>query len=136
MRKCNLKDCTYFDGRENNNCDTHLDCLNCQWYLQENSIQLLPIKNGSYEDTYLLRRKLIDKIERLKIAIDSNELCKKYDVLFDNLREQHKSYIIKEFHNVIQTMLQLLIYEGITVEEIIQEQEKHFDTLEKEGWEL
>ena len=42
--------------------------------------------------------------------------------------------MIEEFYDVIQSMLQLLLFEGVSLMEIIEGQEKHFEKLEKRGW--
>ena len=54
--------------------------------------------------------------------------------MFEDKIPYDKENIIEEFYDVIQSMLQLMIFEGLTLEEIIEGQEKHFEKLESRGW--
>lgn len=134
MRKCNLSDCTYFDRCENNNCNTHSDIKECEWYLLENSIQLKPITNESFKNITEFEKKIIEENNEFKIANNSYNISKRFDFFANKTEESWKENIIEEFYNVIQSMLQLMIFEGLTLEEIIEGQEKHFEKLEKRGW--
>lgn len=134
MRKCNLSDCAYFDRSENNNCDTHSDIKECEWYLSENSIQLKPITNETFKNITEFNKKLNEEINEFKMSINNLEVCYHYKNLFEDKIPYDKENIIEEFYDIIQSMLQLMIFEGLTLEEIIEGQEKHFEKLEKRGW--
>lgn len=134
MRKCNLSYCAYFDRSENNNCDTHFDIKECEWYLSENSIQLKPITNETFDDIVQFNWKLKEEFNEFKTSIHKYNLSLKYEEIFKSRIEFDKENIIEEFYDVIQSMLQLMIFEGLTLEEIIEGQEKHFEKLEKRGW--
>lgn len=134
MIKCNLSDCSYFDRSENNHCDTHKCVRDCEWYMKENSIQLKPITNEVFNNRNLFNKKINEEINEFKIAINNLELSKYYKNLFQDKIPHDKDNIIEEFYDVIQSMLQLMIFEGLTLEEIIEGQEKHFEKLEIRGW--
>lgn len=134
MIKCNLSDCTYFDHRENNHCECHKCVIDCVWYMKENSIQLKPITNEEFNNQTQFDRKVFEEINEFKSAIMSFRIAKKYKELLKETEQPIIENIIEEFYDVIQSMLQLMIFEGLTLEEIIEGQEKHFEKLESRGW--
>lgn len=136
MIKCNLSDCAYFDRSENNHCDTHKCVRDCEWYMKENSIHLKPITNEKFKHIVEFEKKIIEENSEFKIANNSYNISKKYEFFAGKTEEFWKENIIEEFYDVIQSMLQLMIFEGLTLEEIIEGQEKHFEKLESRGWEF
>nr|DAU33646.1 MAG TPA: Phosphoribosyl-ATP pyrophosphatase [Caudoviricetes sp.] len=134
MIKCNLTSCAYFECREDNNCVCHECVRDCEWYLKENSIQLKPITNETFDDIVQFNWKLKEEFNEFKTSIHKYNLSLKYEEIFKSRIELDKENIIEEFYDVIQSMLQLMIFEGLTLDEIIEGQEKHFEKLESRGW--
>lgn len=136
MNKCFINQCGYHDTREVNYCLRYNNVTKCHIYLENNSIQLKPITNEVFNNRNLFNKKINEEINEFKIAINNLELSKYYKNLFQDKITHDKDNIIEEFYDVIQSMLQLMIFEGLTLEEIIEGQEKHFEKLEKRGWEF
>ena len=99
-----------------------------------NSIKLKPITNETFKNISEFIKKLNEEINEFKISINIIEVCYHYKHLFEDKIPYDKENIIEEFYDVIQSMLQLMIFEGLTLEEIIEGQEKHFEKLESRGW--
>ena len=102
--------------------------------MNNNSIKLKSIVNEDFTDYYEFYNKLVEELDEFKTAIinlrATNLLPQYYEDFEDNIKEN----VIEEFYDVIQSMLQLMIFEGLTLEEIIEGQEKHFEKLESRGW--
>ena len=103
-------------------------------YMINKSIQLKTITNETFDDIPQFNWKLNEEFNEFKISIHKYNLSLKYEEIFKSRIELEKENIIEEFYDVIQSMLQLMIFEGLTLEEIIEGQEKHFEKLEKRGW--
>ena len=134
MNKCFINQCGYHDTKECNNCILYYKVTQCDIYMINNSIQLKPITNETFDDIALFNWKLNEEFNEFKISIHKYNLSLKYEEIFKNRIELYKENIIEEFYDVIQSMLQLMIFEGLTLEEIIEGQEKHFEKLESRGW--
>ena len=102
--------------------------------MNNNSIKLKPITNETFKNISEFIKKLNEEINEFKISINNLEVCYHYKHLFEDKIPYDKENIIEEFYDVIQSMLQLMIFEGLTLEEIIEGQEKHFEKLESRGW--
>lgn len=135
MIKCNLWDCAYYDKRKENNCEEHFDCKDCKFYLRDNSIQLIPIKNEDMETNKQYLKKFQEESGEFRMACHS---LRYYEFVENNhnMKKLSRENVIEEFYDCIQIMLQTMIYLGFTLEEIIEAQEKHFQKLESRGWEL
>ena len=102
--------------------------------MNNNSIKLKPITNETFKNISEFIKKLNEEINEFKISINILEVCYHHKHLFEDKIPYDKENIIEEFYDVIQSMLQLMIFEGLTLEEIIEGQEKHFEKLESRGW--
>ena len=102
--------------------------------MNNNSIKLKPITNETFKNISEFIKKLNEEINEFKISINILEVCYHYKHLFEDKIPYDKENIIEEFYDVIQSMLQLMIFEGLTLEEIIEGQEKHYKKLEGRGW--
>lgn len=134
MNKCYKKDCDFYCLSEENNCEIYFNIKKCEDYIKQNGILLKPITNEVFNDRHMFIKKINEEINEFKIAINNLELSKYYKNLFQDKIPHDKDNIIEEFYDVIQSMLQLMIFEGLTLEEIIECQEKHFEKLESRGW--
>lgn len=134
MNKCFINQCPYNDTRECNNCLRYINVTKCGIYVENNSIQLKPITNEKFKHIVEFEKKIIEENSEFKIANNSYNISKKYEFFAGKTEEFWKENIIEEFYDVIQSMLQLMIFEGLSLEEIIEGQEKHFEKLEKRGW--
>ena len=136
MNKCLINQCGYNDTRECNHCSIYNNVTICDIYMENNSIQLKTITNETFDSITQFNWKLNEEFNEFKISIHKYNLSLKYEEIFKSRIELEKENIIEEFYDVIQSMLQLMIFEGLTLEEIIEGQEKHFEKLEKRGWEF
>lgn len=134
MNKCFINQCGYHDTREGNYCLRYNNVTKCHIYLENNSIQLKPITNEEFNNQTQFDRKVFEEINEFKSAIMSFRISKKYEELLKETEQPIIENIIEEFYDVIQSMLQLMIFEGLNLEQIIEGQEKHFEKLEKRGW--
>lgn len=134
MNKCFINQCGYNDTRECNHCSIYNNVTICDIYMENNSLQLKPITNETFDDIAQFNWKLNEEFNEFKISIHKYNLSLKYEEIFKSRIELEKENIIEEFYDVIQSMLQLMIFEGLTLEEIIEGQEKHFEKLESRGW--
>lgn len=134
MNKCFINQCGYHDTKECNNCILYYKVTQCDIYMCNNSLQLKPITNETFDDIAQFNWKLNEEFNEFKISIHKYNLSLKYEEIFKSRIELEKENIIEEFYDVIQSMLQLMIFEGLTLEEIIEGQEKHFEKLESRGW--
>lgn len=134
MSKCLINQCGYNDTRECNHCSIYNNVTICDIYMENNSLQLKPITNETFDDIAQFNWKLNEEFNEFKISIHKYNLSLKYEEIFKSRIELEKENIIEEFYDVIQSMLQLMIFEGLTLEEIIEGQEKHFEKLESRGW--
>ena len=134
MKKCFINQCKYHDTREGNYCEKYLNVSICNNYVNNNYIQLKPIINEEFNNQTQFDRKVFEEINEFKAGIMSFRIAKKYEELLKQTEQSIIDNIIEEFYDVIQSMLQLMIFEGLTLEEIIEGQEKHFEKLEKRGW--
>lgn len=134
MNKCLINQCGYNDTRECNHCSIYNNVTICDIYMENNSLQLKPITNETFDDIAQFNWKLNEEFNEFKISIHKYNLSLKYEEIFKSRIELEKENIIEEFYDVIQSMLQLMIFEGLTLEEIIEGQEKHFEKLESRGW--
>lgn len=134
MNKYLINQCGYHDTKECNNCILYYKVTQCDIYMINNSIQLKTITNETFKNIAEFNKKLNEEINEFKISINNLELCYHYNHLFEDKIPYDKENIIEEFYDVIQSMLQLMIFEGLTLEEIIEGQEKHFEKLESRGW--
>ena len=134
MNKCFINQCGYNDTRECNHCSIYNNVNICDIYMENNSLQLKPITNETFDDITQFNWKLNEEFNEFKISIHKYNLSLKYEEIFKSRIELEKENIIEEFYDVIQSMLQLMIFEGLTLEEIIEGQEKHFEKLESRGW--
>ena len=134
MNKCFINQCGYHDTKECNNCILYYKVTQCDIYMINNSIQLKTITNETFDDITQFNWKLNEEFNEFKISIHKYNLSLKYEEIFKSRIELEKENIIEEFYDVIQSMLQLMIFEGLTLEEIIEGQEKHFEKLESRGW--
>ena len=134
MNKCFINQCGYNDRRECNYCSLYNNVTICDIYMENNSVQLKPITNETFDDIAQFNWKLNEEFNEFKISIHKYNLSLKYEEIFKSRIELEKENIIEEFYDVIQSMLQLMIFEGLTLEEIIEGQEKHYKKLEKRGW--
>lgn len=134
MSKCLINQCGYNDTRECNHCSIYNNVTICDIYMENNSLQLKPITNETFDDITQFNWKLNEEFNEFKISIHKYNLSLKYEEIFKSRIELDKENIIEEFYDVIQSMLQLMIFEGLTLEEIIEGQEKHFEKLESRGW--
>lgn len=134
MNKCFINQCPYNDRREFNNCLKYNNVITCNNYLVNNTIQLKPITNETFNNYNDFNQKLKEELAEFNNSILGYGLSKKHFIERDFQINFWKDNIIEEFYDVIQSMLQLMIFEGLTLEEIIQGQEKHFEKLEKRGW--
>ena len=99
-------------------------------------LELKYVSNFNNLDKDMFIKKLNEEINEFKISINILEVCYHYKHLFEDKIPYDKENIIEEFYDVIQSMLQLMIFEGLTLEEIIEGQEKHFEKLESRGWQF
>lgn len=134
MSKCLINQCGYNDTRECNHCSIYNNVTICDIYMENNSLQLKPITNETFDNIAQFNWKLNEEFNEFKISIHKYNLSLKYEEIFKSRIELEKENIIEEFYDVIQSMLQLMIFEGLTLEEIIEGQEKHFEKLESRGW--
>ena len=134
MNKCLINQCGYNDTRECNHCSIYNNVTICDIYMENNSLQLKPITNETFKNIAEFNNKLNEEINEFKLSINNLELSYHYKHLFEDKIPYDKENIIEEFYDVIQSMLQLMIFEGLTLEEIIEGQEKHFEKLESRGW--
>ena len=134
MSNCIINQCGYNDTRECNHCSIYNNVTICDIYMENNSLQLKPITNETFDDIAQFNWKLNEEFNEFKISIHKYNLSLKYEEIFKSRIELEKENIIEEFYDVIQSMLQLMIFEGLTLEEIIEGQEKHFEKLESRGW--
>ena len=104
--------------------------------MNNNSIKLKAIINEDFTDYYEFYNKLVEELDEFKTAIISLRATNLLPQYYGNFEDSIKENVIEEFYDVIQSMLQLMIFEGLTLEEIIEGQEKHFEKLEKRGWQL
>ena len=134
MNKCLINQCGYHDTRECNHCSIYNNVTICDIYMENNSIQLKPITNETFDDIVQFNWKLNEEFNEFKTSINKYNLSLKYEEIFKSRIEFDKENMIEEFYDVIQSMLQLLLFEGVSLMEIIEGQEKHFEKLEKRGW--
>ena len=104
--------------------------------MTNNSIKLKPIINEDFTDYHEFYSKLVEELDEFKTAIinlrATNLLPQYYEDFEDSITEN----VIEEFYDVIQSMIQLLLFEDVLLREIIEGQEKHFKKLEKRGWQF
>ena len=134
MNKCLINQCGYHDTKECNNRTLYYKVTQCDIYMCNNSIQLKTITNETFDDITQFNWKINEEFNEFKMSIHKYNLSLKYEEIFKSRIELEKENIIEEFYDVIQSMLQLMIFEGLTLEEIIEGQEKHFEKLESRGW--
>lgn len=134
MVKCYKKDCDYYSLSEDNNCLNYFNIKKCEDYIKQKGVLLKPITNETFKNITEFNKKLNEEINEFKISINNLEFCYHYNNLFEDRIPYDKENIIEEFYDVIQSMLQLMIFEGLTLEQIIEGQEKHFEKLEGRGW--
>lgn len=134
MNKCYKKDCDFYCLSEKNNCRVYFNIKKCEHNIKQNGILLIPITNEEFNNQTQFDRKVFEEINEFKSAIMSFRIAKKYEELLKETEQPIIENIVEEFYDVIQSMLQLMIFEGLTLEEIIEGQEKHFEKLEKRGW--
>ena len=102
--------------------------------MNNNSIKLKSIVNEDFTDYHEFYNKLVEELDEFKTAIINLRATNLLPQYYGNFEDSIKENIIEEFYDVIQSMLQLMIFEGLTLEEIIEGQEKHFEKLESRGW--
>lgn len=134
MKKCFINQCVHHDIREGNYCEKYLNLSICKNYVNNKSIKLKPITNEEFNNQTQFDRKVFEEINEFKSAIMSFRIAKKYEELLKETEQPIIENIVEEFYDVIQSMLQLMIFEGLTLEKIIEGQEKHFEKLESRGW--
>lgn len=99
-------------------------------------IELKPIKNETFTEYDEFYIKLNEEIDELKTALITQRAVNLLPEYYGNYENSSKENLIEEFYDVIQSMLQIMTFEGLTVEEITQGQEKHFNKLMERGWEF
>ena len=99
-----------------------------------NFIKLKAIINEDFTDYHEFYNKLVEELDEFKTAIINLRATNLLPQYYEDFEDSIKENVIEEFHDVIQSMLQLMIFEGLTLEEIIEGQEKHFEKLESRGW--
>ena len=104
--------------------------------MNNNSIKLKAIINEDFTDYHEFYNKLVEELDEFKTAIISLRAINLLPQYYGNFEDSIKENVIEEFYDVIQSMLQLMIFEGLTLEEIIEGQEKHYKKLEKRGWQF
>lgn len=134
MKKCFINQCVHHDIREGNYCEKYLNITICKNYVNNKSIKLKPITNETFNNYNEFNKKLKEEVTEFNYSILGYRLSKEHFIERDFQMNFWKENIIEEFYDVIQSMLQLMIFEGLTLEEIIEGQEKHFEKLESRGW--
>ena len=102
--------------------------------MNNNSIKLKAIINEDFTDYYEFYNKLVEELDEFKTAIISLRAINLLPQYYWNFEDSIKENVIEEFHDVIQSMLQLLLFEDVSLMEIIEGQEKHYKKLEGRGW--
>ena len=134
MKKCFINQCVHHDIKEGNYCEKYLNVSICNNYVNNNCIQLKPIINEDFTDYHEFYNKLVEELDEFKTAIINLRATNLLPQYYQDFEDSIKENVIEEFHDVIQSMIQLLLFEDVSLMEIIEGQEKHFEKLESRGW--
>ena len=102
--------------------------------MNNNSIKLKSIVNEDFTDYYEFYNKLVEELDEFKTAIINLRATNLLPQYYEDIEDSIKENVIEEFYDVIQSMIQLLLFEDVSLMEIIEGQEKHFEKLESRGW--
>lgn len=102
--------------------------------MNNNSIKLKPIINEDFTNYHEFYNKLVEELDEFKTAIISLRATNLLPQYYSNFEDSIKENVIEEFYDVIQSMIQLLLFEDVSLREIIEGQEKHFNKLMERGW--
>ena len=102
--------------------------------MNNNSIKLKAIINEDFTDYYEFYNKLVEELDEFKTAIINLRATNLLPQYYEDFEDSIKENVIEEFYDVIQSMLQLLLFEDVSIMKIIEGQEKHYKKLESRGW--